>query len=72
MFRKFAVLFFSLFPLFVYGQHLYQLPKPLIEKTYLEEIIGPLSSKKFEKPLNVLWVYGYDEHHIPGAHLFSI
>lgn len=68
MFRNFAVLFFSLFSLFVYGQHLYQLPKPLIEKTYLEKIIGPLLTENFKKPLNILWVYGYDEHHIPGAH----
>lgn len=50
------------------GQHLYQKPKPLLDKSYLESIIGPISAAPLSKPLQILWVYGYDEHHIPGAH----
>jgi len=23
---------------------------------------------RYKKKLNILWVYGYDEHHIAGAH----
>jgi len=50
------------------GQHLYQQPKPLQPKAELENIIGQVSSDKTGRELNVLWVYGYDEHHIAGAH----
>ncbi len=57
-----------LFSINCFAQHLYQVPKPLKPKADLEKIIGPLSTKKPTKKLNVLWVYGYDKHHIPGAH----
>jgi type 1 glutamine amidotransferase len=50
------------------AQHLYQVPKPLMPKHKVEAIIGPVDHLPYEKPLNVLWVYGYDEHHIAGAH----
>ena len=50
------------------GQHLYQQPKPLKPKAELEKIIGPVSENQTSQELNVLWVYGYDEHHIAGAH----
>ena len=50
------------------SQHLYQQPKPLVAKDDLEDIIGPLSTHAFDKDIHILWVYGYDEHHIPGAH----
>lgn len=62
------ILIFLLFSWSGYGQHLYQQPKPLINKTDLEKIIGPLSTNASVKELHVLWVYGYDEHHIAGAH----
>jgi len=63
------ILFFSLhLSLQIQAQHLYQLPKPLVERAKLEEIIGPLDSQKPSQDLNILWVYGYDEHHIAGAH----
>lgn len=51
-----------------HGQHLYQLPKPLKKKLELDSIIGKLSDEVTLRPLNVVWVYGYDKHHIPGAH----
>ncbi|MFT4568344.1 MAG: hypothetical protein ACI9FN_003313 [Saprospiraceae bacterium] len=50
------------------AQHLYQAPKPLQKKADLEKIIGELDSKTSIRKLNILWVYGYDKHHISGAH----
>ncbi len=50
------------------GQHLYQKPKPCVDKSILDAIIGEISNKPLERPLRILWVYGYDEHHIAGAH----
>ena len=50
------------------GQHLYQRPKPLKKKEDLERIIGSVSQNLLEKKLRILWVYGYDKHHIAGAH----
>lgn len=50
------------------GQHLYQLPKPLQKKADLDKIIGTLTTSIPSRDLRVLWVYGYDEHHIAGAH----
>ena len=51
-----------------YGQHLWQQPKPLVKKEKLVNIIGPIFKDTLNKPLHMLWVYGYDEHHIAGAH----
>ncbi len=50
------------------AQHLYQKPKPLKAKTELTEIIGPIHTDKTKHRIDILWVYGYDEHHIAGAH----
>ncbi len=50
------------------GQHLYQLPKELKPKSEVERIIGALEGNTLKEKLNILWVYGYDEHHIAGAH----
>ena len=50
-----------------WAQHLYQLPKPLQPKNAIEMIIGKVDSTPLTE-LIVLWVYGYDKHHIPGAH----
>ena len=52
------------------AQHLYLKPKPLKKKADLEKIIGPLEETKPSRKLNILWVYGYDKHHIPGAHYY--
>lgn len=49
------------------AQHLYQLPKPLKPQSELEAIIGERTGT-FSKEVNIVWVYGYDEHHIAGAH----
>tara|TARA_R110002074_G_scaffold401671_1_gene600797 strand:- start:12054 stop:12995 length:942 start_codon:yes stop_codon:yes gene_type:complete len=52
----------------VLGQHLYQQPKPLIKKSDLDPIIGTIPTQEPSRELNIVWVYGYDEHHIAGAH----
>ena len=62
------ILVFLLPSWFGYGQHLYQQPKPLINQDELEKIIGPISTNALAEDIHVLWVYGYDEHHIAGAH----
>jgi type 1 glutamine amidotransferase len=50
------------------GQHLYQLPKQPKAKKELDKIIGKVSTYPLKEKLSILWVYGYDEHHIAGAH----
>jgi len=52
----------------VHAQHNWQKPKPLMAKADVEKIIGPLTSKEPSKDLHVLWVWGYDPNHAPGAH----
>ena len=54
------------------GQHLYQLPKTPMEKDNLERIVGNVPSEGLESNLNILWVYGYDLHHISGAHDYVV
>lgn len=51
------------------AQHDWQKPKPPISRTALEKITGPV--KKGLKPTaarNIVWVWGYDKSHKPGAH----
>jgi hypothetical protein len=50
------------------AQHAWQQPKPLQPKAALEKIIGPVAVDAFSKPLSVVWVWGYDKSHAPGAH----
>lgn len=52
----------------VHAQHGWQRPKPLMAKTDLEKIIGTLETKDPSRDLHVLWVWGYDANHAPGAH----
>lgn len=59
---------FILVSLQVSGQHLWQVPRPLMSKEALNEIIGATSPDPLGKELRILWVYGYDAHHIAGAH----
>ena len=51
-----------------HAQHDWQKPKPLIARAALEKIIGPVAAKEPSKDLRILWVWGYDAHHKPGAH----
>lgn len=59
---------FILISLQVSGQHLWQIPRPLMSKEELNKIIGPTSPDPLVKDLRVLWIYGYDAHHIAVAH----
>jgi len=65
---------FSLIAFFLLGfslsqaQHEWQKPKPLIPKADLEKIVGPLTEREPSKEINIVWVWGYDKHHRPGAH----
>jgi hypothetical protein len=51
-----------------YAQHEWQKPKPLIEKGVRDKIIGPLTTDEPSRELNIVWVWGYDGGHRPGAH----
>lgn len=50
------------------AQHLYQGPKLPMAKSALERIIGEVKNSKVSRSLHIVWVYGYDKHHIAGAH----
>ncbi|MEM9346465.1 MAG: sulfatase-like hydrolase/transferase [Planctomycetota bacterium] len=50
------------------GQHLWQQPKDPIPREKVEQIIGAVESSKPSKPINIVWVWGYDKNHKPGAH----
>lgn len=63
-----APIFMLLCCVFGTGQHLYQLPKKLKNISEIENIIGKIDKKEFSRPIHIGWVYGYDEHHIAGAH----
>ncbi|MCK5443809.1 MAG: ThuA domain-containing protein [Maribacter sp.] len=64
----FYILIFLVFISPLGAQHLYQLPKPLKKKSEINSIIGNIGNKTPSRQLNILWVYGYDKHHIAGAH----
>jgi type 1 glutamine amidotransferase len=51
-----------------HAQHEWQKPKPLIPKDKLDKIIGALTTTEPSKALNIVWVWGYDGGHRPGAH----
>ena len=51
------------------AQHEWQAPKPLVTRASLEEIIGPQRDDATpSRDLNIVWVWGYDGAHRPGAH----
>jgi type 1 glutamine amidotransferase/predicted phosphodiesterase len=50
------------------AQHEWQKPKPLISENAIEKIVGPLTKEAPSKDLNIVWVWGYDGGHRPGAH----
>lgn len=50
------------------AQHDWQAPKALKPKAELQRIIGPLTTTEPSRPIHVLWVWGFDEWHKPGAH----
>ena len=50
------------------AQHEWQRPKPLVSQAHLETIMGPLNAEAPEEPRHIVWVWGYDAGHRPGAH----
>jgi type 1 glutamine amidotransferase len=50
------------------AQHDWQKPKPLVPKADIEKIIGPVEQAAPSKARHIVWVWGYDKPHKPGAH----
>ncbi|MFT4547466.1 MAG: type 1 glutamine amidotransferase [Verrucomicrobiales bacterium] len=50
------------------AQHAWQQPKPMLPRAQLEKITGPITNAKLVEDLNIVWVWGYDANHRPGAH----
>lgn len=50
------------------AQHAWQKPKPLVPKADIEKIIGPIEQAAPSKARHIVWVWGYDKPHQPGAH----
>ena len=63
-----SFLFILVFGFCLQAQHLWQKPKAPLKKEVLQELIGPLKNKSLSREIKILWLYGYDKHHIPGAH----
>jgi type 1 glutamine amidotransferase/lysophospholipase L1-like esterase len=65
--RAFLLLLFL--PPLCWAQHDWQKPKALKTQAELAAIIGPVAGTDTpSKPLKILWVWGYDRPHKPGAH----
>ncbi|OUT56220.1 MAG: hypothetical protein CBB71_18255 [Rhodopirellula sp. TMED11] len=50
------------------AQHTWQKPKPLIPRSKVEQIIGRVEQSEPSKDRRIVWVWGYDKPHQPGAH----
>lgn len=50
------------------AQHEWQKPKPLVSTAHVEAIMGPLTADAPTEPRHIVWVWGYDGGHRPGAH----
>ena len=50
------------------AQHLWQEPKPPIPASKIEELIGAAEKTELSQERHILWVWGYDAWHRPGAH----
>ena len=67
MFARVAVIFLVSSSL-CHAQHPWQKPKPLVAKVEIEKIIGPLVQTTLSTERHIVWVWGYDKPHKPGAH----
>ena len=63
-----TLFFLLLFPDQLTAQHTWQKPKPLKPKQEITKIIGDISQIQPSRPLQILWVWGYDSGHKPGSH----
>ena len=50
------------------AQHTWQKPKPLVPRAAIEKIIGQIGNITPAKDRHIVWVWGYDKPHAPGAH----
>jgi type 1 glutamine amidotransferase len=66
-FSRIAVIVLAISTL-CHAQHPWQQPKPLIPRAELQRIIGPLENVVASKDRHIVWVWGYDKPHAPGAH----
>lgn len=67
MLSRIAV-FVSLGSSLCHAQHDWQQHKPLIPKAEIEKVIGPMETTDLSRARHVVWVWGYDKSHKPGAH----
>lgn len=51
-----------------HAQHTWQKPKPPMPRADVDKLIGPVTTNEPSRELNVVWVWGYDKPHAPGAH----
>ena len=67
MVARIALIFFVSSSL-CHAQHTWQKPKPLVPRVAVEKIIGPIQNVAPSKDRHIVWVWGYDKPHAPGAH----
>ena len=67
MFSRIAIIFLVSSSL-CHAQHPWQKPKPLVPRVAVEKIIGPIENASPSKDRHIVWVWGYDKPHAPGAH----
>jgi type 1 glutamine amidotransferase len=63
-----AVLAALLFAWPAHAQHDWQKPNPLIARADVETIIGAVEHAEPDRDLRIVWVWGRDTNHGPGAH----
>ncbi len=51
-----------------HAQHPWQKPKPLIPRAAVAKLIGPIENAAPSQARHIVWVWGYDKPHRPGAH----
>ncbi|MBT6846800.1 MAG: ThuA domain-containing protein [Planctomycetaceae bacterium] len=51
-----------------HAQHSWQKPKPLVPRAAIEKIISPIENISPSEDRHIVWVWGYDKPHAPGAH----
>lgn len=67
MFSRIAVIVFVSSSI-CHAQHEWQKPKALVPRAEVEEIIGPIEKAAPSRDRHIVWVWGYDRPHKPGAH----
>lgn len=55
-------------PARTFAQHTWQKPKPLVAREQIEKVTGDYRGIELSQDRHVVWVWGYDRPHQPGAH----